>query len=101
MPYENISELPKSVRNLPNRAKTIYMKAFNSCWEDLEDTEDAAREKASHETAWSAVKEQYEKDDETSEWVKSDEVAGRRSRHSMRHRKSRSSGAVTQAKAHA
>jgi cation transport regulator len=96
MPYENISELPKSVRNLPNRAKNLYMKAYNGCWEDSESTDDAAREKASHEAAWSAVKEQYEKDD-----VKSDEVAGRRSRHFMRHRKSRSSGAVTQAKAHA
>ncbi|HUS74710.1 MAG TPA: ChaB family protein [Methanothrix sp.] len=101
MPYENISELPKSVRNLPSRAKTLYMKGFNSCWEELENTEDAAREKASHEAAWSAVKEQYEKDDGTSEWVKSDEIAGKRSRHVMRHRKSRPSGATSQAKAHA
>ena len=97
MPYESINELPKSVRNLPSRAKALYMKTVNSCWEDLEDAEDAAREKASHESAWSAVKEQYEKDDETGEWVKSDGYAGRRSRH----RKSRSSGTSLQAKAHA
>ncbi|GAB6265653.1 MAG: ChaB family protein [Methanothrix sp.] len=97
MPYANISELPKSVRNLPSRAKTIYMKAFNSCWADLEIEDETAREKASHESAWSAVKEQYEKDDETGEWVKSDGYAGRRSRH----RKSRSSGTSLQAKAHA
>ena len=40
MPYENTSELPKSVRNLPSRAKTLYMKAYNGCWEDLESTEE-------------------------------------------------------------
>jgi cation transport regulator ChaB len=76
MPFESISELPKSVRNLPSRAKALYMKAYNGCWEDLESTED----------------------DETGEWVKSEEVAGRRSRHVIRHRKS---GVASQAKAHA
>ena len=97
MHYANIIELSKNVRNLPSRAKTIYMKAFNSCWEDLEIEDETAREKESHESAWSTVKEQYEKDDETGEWVKSDADAGRRSRH----RKSRSSGASLQEKAHA
>lgn len=101
MPYESTSELPKSVRNLPSRAKALYMKAFNSCWEEMDNSEDAAREKSSHEAAWSAVKEQYEKDDQTGEWVKSDEMSGKRSRHVMRHRKSRPSGAAFQAKAHA
>jgi len=101
MPYESISELPKSVRNLPSRAKALYMKAYNSCWEDLEDAEEAAREKASHEAAWASVKEQYEKDDETGEWVKSEEIVTKRSRHIIRHRKSRPSGAASQAKAHA
>jgi cation transport regulator len=48
MPYESINELPKSVRNLPSRAKTLYMKAFNSAWEENEDSADAARDKASH-----------------------------------------------------
>jgi len=101
MPYESTNELPKSVRNLPSRAKALYMKAFNSCWAEMEDSEDATREKSSHEAAWSAVKEQYEKDDQTGEWVKSEEISGKRSRHVMRHRKSRPSGAAFQAKAHA
>ncbi|MBP7069662.1 MAG: ChaB family protein [Methanothrix sp.] len=101
MPYESTSELPKSVRNLPSRAKILYLKAFNSSWEEMEEVEEAARERASHEAAWSAVKEQYEKDDETGEWVKSEEMSGKRSRHVMRHRKSRPSGASFQAKAHA
>ena len=101
MPYESISELPKSVRNLPSRAKAIYMKAYNNCWKDLDTSEEAVRERASHEAAWSAVKDQYEKDDETGEWVKSDEIMEKRSRHVMRHRKSRPGGAALQAKAHA
>ncbi|NMC10934.1 MAG: hypothetical protein GYA39_08185 [Methanothrix sp.] len=101
MPYKSISELPKSVRNLPSRAKSLYMKAFNSFWEDYDVTDDAAREKASHEAAWSAVKEQYEKDEETGEWVKIGEMIGKRSRHVMRHRKSRIGGLASQDKAHA
>ena len=101
MPYESISELPKSVRNLPSRAKAIYMKAFNSFWEECDQTDEAAREKASHESAWSAVKEQYDKDDATGEWVKVDDLAGKRSSHVIRHRKSRPSGVPLQDKAHA
>ncbi len=68
MRYENISELPKSVRNLPRQAKTVYMKAFNSAWEEGAGEEDASCEKAAHEAAWDAVKLEYEKDEETGEW---------------------------------
>jgi cation transport regulator len=102
MPYENINELPKSVRNLPSRAKTIYMKAFNSAWDEYADSEDdLAREKDSHEAAWSVVKEQYKKDEKTGEWVKIEDVVGRRARHAARHRRSRSAGTSSQARAHA
>jgi cation transport regulator len=101
MPYESISELPKSVRNLPSRAKVLYLKAFNGVWEEQDFDDEAAREKASHESAWSAVKEQYDKDDATGEWVKVDDLAGKRSRHVIRHRKSRPSGVPLQDKAHA
>ena len=101
MPYKSISELPKTVRNLPNRAKTIYLKAFNNTWEDYVDVNnETAREKASHDAAWTAVKEEYMKDEETGNWIKIDELAGKRSRHSPKHRRSRSSGA-SEAKAHA
>ena len=51
MPYESTSELPKSVRNLPSRAKVLYLKAYNSSWEENADVEDAARERASHDAA--------------------------------------------------
>jgi cation transport regulator len=68
--YENISDLPKSVRNLPRQAKAIYMKAFNSAWEECAGEDEASCEKAAHEAAWNAVKLEYEKDEETGEWEK-------------------------------
>lgn len=101
MPYESINELPKSVRNLPSRAKNLYMKAFNSAWEENDLMQDASREKVSHENAWSAVKLEYEKDEDTGEWVKIGEAAGKHSRHALRHRRSKSGGPASQAKAHA
>jgi len=101
MPYKDISELPKSVRNLPSRAKTLYMKAFNGFWDDYDVADEAAREKASHEAAWSAVKEQYQKDDDTGDWVKIEEMMGRRSRHTIRHRKSKTGTLASQNRAHA
>lgn len=34
MPYRNVSELPKAVReHLPPHAQEIYMKAFNNAWD--------------------------------------------------------------------
>lgn len=102
MPYQSINELPKSVRNLPSRAKTIYLKAFNRAWEENDDLlKDSAKEKISHEAAWSAVKLEYEKDSDSGEWVKIGEETGKYSRHSPRHRKSKSGGANVQIKANA
>ncbi len=67
MPYNSISELPDSVRdNLPKHAQEIYKEAFNSAWDHYADPEkrrdDASREETAHRVAWSAVKDQYEKD---------------------------------------
>jgi cation transport regulator len=102
MPYESTSELPKMVRNLPSRAKTIYMKAFNSAWEEGDEPEgEIAREKAAHEAAWAAVRLEYEKDEETGEWVKLGDSLGRRSRHAQRHRRKSAGTAASQARAHA
>ncbi len=102
MQYESINELPKMVRNLPSRAKTIYMKAFNSACEECDDPEnDMASEKAAHEAAWAAVKLEYEKDEETGEWVKLGESTGKRSRHAQRQRRKSTGGAASQQRAHA
>ena len=62
MTYSSKSELPDSVRdNLPEHAQDIYKEAFNSAYEEHD-------EETAHKIAWSAVKNEYEKNDE-GEWV--------------------------------
>lgn len=102
MQYENINNLPKIVRNLPKPAKTLYLKAFNSAWDEYAQSEnEVLREKAAQEAAWSAVKGEYEKDEDSGEWVKiGAETGSGKSRHSLRHRRNRGS-ATTQPRAHA
>jgi len=61
MPYQNLSDLPDSVRNtLPRHALEIYLAAFNNAWENYKDPADrrdqASREETAHRVAWSAVK---------------------------------------------
>jgi cation transport regulator len=73
MPYKKKSELPDSVRdNLPSHAQDIYRKAFNSAWETYDDPKqrrgDSSREETSHRVAWAAVKNEYEKDEDSGEW---------------------------------
>lgn len=67
MPYDRNSELPESVRDaLPKHAQEIYREAYNSAWDQYKDPDerrgDASREETAHKVAWSAVKEEYEKD---------------------------------------
>ena len=102
MQYESINNLPKIVRNLPKPAKTLYLKAFNSAWDEYAQSEnEVLREKAAQEAAWSAVKGEYEKDEDTGAWVKiGDETGSGKSRHSLRHRRNRGI-ATTQPRAHA
>jgi cation transport regulator len=99
--YETINDLPKTVRNLPKPAKTLYLKAFNSAWDELADSgSDSSRDKAAQEAAWSAVRAEYEKDEDTGEWIRKGDDSGVKYRHSPRHRRSRGS-AATQPRAHA
>ena len=102
MQYESINDLPKIVRNLPKPAKTLYLKAFNSAWDEYGEAEtESSREKAAQDAAWSAVKGEYEKDEDTGEWVKiGAETGSGKSRHSQRHRRNRG-GATTQQRANA
>lgn len=63
MPYDDLSDLPDSVRNnLPKRAQEIYKEAFNSAEEQY------GEESRAHRVAWSAVENKYEKNDEGN-WV--------------------------------
>ena len=67
MPYDQITQLPKGVRNnLPKHAQEIYKEAFNSAEEQYDE------ESRAHRVAWSAVEQKYEKNDKGS-WVKKDD----------------------------
>lgn len=73
MPYDKLSELPKSVRDsLPKHAQEIYREAFNSAWNEYKNPAerrgDASREETAHRVAWAAVKSEYEKDEQTGKW---------------------------------
>ena len=62
MPYENLGDLPDSVRgNLPKHAQEIYRAAFNSAEEQY------GEESRAHRVAWAAVEKKYQKD-ENGEW---------------------------------
>lgn len=74
MPYSKINELPNNVKdNLPHHAQEIYKEAFNSAWEQYDKPSerqgDRSREETAHAVAWSAVKNEYEKNTK-GEWVK-------------------------------
>lgn len=69
MPYNSVSKLPESVRNvLPDHAQDIYKETFNSAYEQYKDPKerrgDADREETAHRVAWAAVKQSYEKGDD-------------------------------------
>ncbi|MEJ2210743.1 MAG: ChaB family protein [Anaerolineae bacterium] len=76
MPYDSNKDLPDSVKdNLPEQAQEIYRQAFNSAWDEYADPEDRrgdqSREQTAAQVAWSAVKQEYEKD-EAGNWTKKD-----------------------------
>lgn len=53
MPYKTISDLPKNVKHvLPKHAQEIFKEAFNS--------------------AWSAVKKKYKKNESSGQWESKD-----------------------------
>jgi cation transport regulator len=68
VPYEKLTDLPDNVTdNLPKHAQEIYRAAYNSA-EEQYDEEDRR-----HRVAWAAVKDKYEKDEDSGEWVEKDE----------------------------
>lgn len=67
MPYQQIDELPDSVKNhLPKHAQEIFLAAFNNGVEEYDEEETAFK------VAWSAVKHKYEKG-EDGNWHKKPE----------------------------
>ncbi|HSA99365.1 MAG TPA: putative cation transport regulator ChaB [Anaerolineales bacterium] len=75
MPYKSKTELPENVKNvLPPHAQEIYLEAYNSAWDQYDEPQerrgDSSREETAHRVAWAAVKNKYEKDEETGKWEK-------------------------------
>jgi len=67
MPYDKIKELPEAVRNsLPRHAQEIYQSAYNNARDQYSDNKD--KEETAHRVAWSAVKQEYKKNNE-GDWV--------------------------------
>jgi cation transport regulator len=63
VPYENLTDLPDSVRNnLPKHAQEIYRAAFNLAEDQY------GEESRAHRVAWAAVEKKYEKN-ENGDWV--------------------------------
>lgn len=59
MPYQQIADLPNTVKNhLPQHAQEIFCAAFNSAEEEYGEEESAFR------VPWNAVKRDYEKGDD-------------------------------------
>lgn len=74
MPYKTNVELPASVKNnLPQHAQDIYREAFNNAMDQYRKPEKRRNpgesvEQVAHKVAWSAVKDEYEKQGDR--WVK-------------------------------
>lgn len=69
MPYQDISDLPKGMKNnLPKHAQAIYKEAFNNALSQYSNKSarrsSADREVLTHKVAWSAVKHKYHKEDD-------------------------------------
>ena len=74
MPKDQSTEdLPENVRHvLPKHAQEIYQEAHNNALEQYKDPKKrrghASLEETAHKVAWAAVKEKYEKDEESGRW---------------------------------
>ncbi len=65
MPYKELNDLPKSVRDsLPKHAQEIYQAAYNNAWKEYRHNEERA-----HRVAWAAVKKSYKKSKKTGQWT--------------------------------
>ena len=68
MPYKSRNELPEAVKKALGdvlHAQDIYKEAYNSAWKQYKDPDERRneynREETAHATAWSAVKQKYQK----------------------------------------
>jgi cation transport regulator len=73
MPYRTVQDLPSNLRELlPQHAQEIFLKAFNSAWEEYQEqsnrSESISQEEMAFRVAWNAVKKKYTKDKRSGRW---------------------------------
>ena len=74
MPYRTKLDLPLNLQEiLPEHAQEIFVKSFNSAWEEYRKNSDhpdaISKEEIAFRIAWSAVKKKYKKDKRTGRWI--------------------------------
>jgi len=75
MPKDRKQDIPESVKNvLPRHAEEIYLEAYKHALEQYKDPQkrrgNASLEETAHRVAWAAVKQKYEKNEQTGKWQK-------------------------------
>ena len=75
MPKDRKQDIPGSVKNvLPQHAEEIYLEAYKNALEQYKDPQkrrgNASLEETAHRVAWAAVKQKYEKNEQTGKWQK-------------------------------
>lgn len=75
MPKGQKQDIPESVKNvLPQHAEEIYLEAYKNALEQYKDPQkrrgNASLEETAHRVAWAAVKQKYEKNEQTGKWQK-------------------------------
>jgi cation transport regulator len=73
MPYRTVQDLPSNLRELlPQHAQEIFLKAFNSAWEEYQERsnrpESISQEEMAFRVAWNAAKEKYTKNKQSGRW---------------------------------
>ena len=71
MPYKKLSDLPESIRyTLPEFAQDVYLEAFKSALRQysIQQHGDTPPEEAADQVAWSAVRQEYRRDETSGRW---------------------------------
>lgn len=70
--YESIEDLPSTVSDvLPEGAQKIYLEVYNETWDAHAEEEEPGkqgRDSVAHRKAWTAMRHEYVKDEDTGKW---------------------------------
>jgi cation transport regulator len=71
MKYENISDLPGTIRDiLPEDAQKLYLDAYNRAWDQYDEKTaiGQSRETRAHQQGWLAIRHEFVRDEGTGIW---------------------------------